>query len=105
MSKYGVISGPYFPVFGLSIEIYFINLCIQSKYRKIGTRKTPHLDTFYAVEINAALRKDDEINREYLLKTEKFTYLNMDLNMDYNFTTKQINRDFWGKTKLCKHPP
>ena len=92
MSKYGVISGPYFPVLGLSIDIYFINLCIQSKYRKIGTRKTPHLDPFYAVEINATLRKDDEINRKFILKTENFTYLNMDLNMDYNFTTKQINR-------------
>ena len=26
MSKYGVISGPYFPVFGLNAEIYFVNL-------------------------------------------------------------------------------
>ena len=25
VSKYGVISGPYFPVFGLNTEIYFIN--------------------------------------------------------------------------------
>ena len=38
MSKYGVISGPYFTVFGLNTEIYFINLRIQSKYRKIWTR-------------------------------------------------------------------
>ena len=26
MSKYGVISGPYFPVFGLNMEIYSVDL-------------------------------------------------------------------------------
>ena len=29
---------PYFPVFGLNTEIYSINPCIHSKYRKIRTR-------------------------------------------------------------------
>ena len=40
MSKYGVISGLYFPVFGLNTEIYFVDLLlhIQSEYRKIQTR-------------------------------------------------------------------
>ena len=38
MSKYGVISGPHFPVFGLNTEIYEINLRIQSEYNKIRTR-------------------------------------------------------------------
>ena len=38
VSKYGVISGPYFPVFGLNTEIYFVNLRIQFEYRKIRTR-------------------------------------------------------------------
>ena len=38
MSKYGVISGPYFPVFGLNMDIYGVNLRIQSEYRKIQTR-------------------------------------------------------------------
>ena len=37
--KYGVISGPCFPVFGLNTEIYEVNLRIQSKYRKIRTKK------------------------------------------------------------------
>ena len=36
VSKYGVFSGPYFPVFGLN----------TGKYR---LEKTPYLDTFYAV--------------------------------------------------------
>ena len=39
LSKYGVFSGPYFPVFGLITKIYSVNLCIQSKYKKIRTRK------------------------------------------------------------------
>ena len=39
VSKYGVFSGPYFPVFGLNTEIYSANLRIQSGYRKIRTRK------------------------------------------------------------------
>ena len=39
VSKYGVFSGPYFPVFGLNTEIYFVfTLC-------------PYLDTFHAVVI------------------------------------------------------
>ena len=37
--KYGVFSGPYFPVFGLITEIYGVILRIQSKYGKIRTRK------------------------------------------------------------------
>ena len=37
MSKYGVFSGPYFPVFGLNTQIYFV--IVQSEYKKIGTRK------------------------------------------------------------------
>ena len=38
VSKYRVISGPYFRVFGLNTEIYEVNLRIQSKYRKTRTR-------------------------------------------------------------------
>ena len=37
MSKYRVIPGPYFPVFGLNTEICEVNLRIQSEYRKIWT--------------------------------------------------------------------
>ena len=39
MSKHGVFSGPYFPVFGLNTEMYGVKLLIQSKYGKIKTRK------------------------------------------------------------------
>ena len=43
MSRYGVFSGPYFPVFGLNMEIYEVN---TGKY---GPGKTPYLDTFHAL--------------------------------------------------------
>ena len=38
VSKYGVTSGQYFPVFWLNTEIYRLNLRIQSEYRKIPSR-------------------------------------------------------------------
>ena len=41
VSKYRIISGPYFPVFGLNTEIYGVNICIQWEYRKIRTRNNP----------------------------------------------------------------
>ena len=47
VSKYGVFSGPYFPVFAQNKEIYGVNLRTQSKYRKIRTRKK---STFHGVE-------------------------------------------------------
>ena len=49
VSKYGVFSGPYFPVLGLNTEIYCVNLRIKLEYGKIQTRKTPYLDTFLSV--------------------------------------------------------
>ena len=39
VSKYGVFPLSHFPVFGLNTKIYFVNLSIQSKCRKIRTRK------------------------------------------------------------------
>ena len=50
MSKYGVFSGPYFPVFGLNTEIYSVNLCIQSKNGKIRTRKNSVFGHFLCSE-------------------------------------------------------
>ena len=46
VSNYGVISGPYFPVFGLNTEIYEENLRIQSEYRKIRTRVRSILESW-----------------------------------------------------------
>ena len=44
--KYGVLSGPYFPAFGLTTEKYGVS---QSKCEKVRTRKNPVFGTFYAV--------------------------------------------------------
>ena len=38
-----MISGLYFPAFGLDTEIYKVNLRIQSDFPKIRDRKTPNL--------------------------------------------------------------
>ena len=88
------------------IQSYFWSVfsCIRIEYRdllrkspysiriqeNIDQKKTQYLHTFHTVKINATLRKDDEIYRKCLLKRKKkkFIYLNMDLNMDCNFTRK-----------------
>ena len=48
VTKYGVISGPYFPAFGLKTERYFVSLRIQSACGEIRTRNNSvfgHLST------------------------------------------------------------
>ena len=45
MSKYGLISGPYIPVFGLNTEIYEVN----PNTGKYGPEITLYLNTFHAV--------------------------------------------------------
>ena len=57
MSKYGVISGPYFPIFGLNTEKYSISLRIQSEYRKIRTRNNSVFGYFLC-----SVRKYKQIN-------------------------------------------
>ena len=57
VSKYGVFSGPYFPIFGLNTETYGVNLHIPSKYGKIRTRKNSVLDTSHAVLMNKKYKK------------------------------------------------
>ena len=46
VSKYGVFSGPYFPVFGLNTERHGVSLRIQSECAKIQTRKNSVLGHF-----------------------------------------------------------
>ena len=51
VSKYGVFSRPYF------LEIYSINLFIQSEYGKIRTRKTLYLDIFQTVYMQRNIKR------------------------------------------------
>ena len=48
--RIGSSSCSHFPAFGLNTGICSVNLRIQSKSGKIKTRKTPNMDTFYAVK-------------------------------------------------------
>ena len=50
VSKYGVISGPYFPAFGLNTEIYGVISVFSPDTGKYGPKITPYLDTFHIVE-------------------------------------------------------
>ena len=53
-SKYGVISGPYFPVFGLNMERS--NLSVFSPNTgKYGPEINAYLDTFHAVPLKKIL--------------------------------------------------
>ena len=68
VSKYGVISGPYFPVFGLNTEIYSVNLRIQSEHRKIRTRNNSLFGQFsHSVEERKIL-----IEKAFLTKFTTF---------------------------------
>ena len=51
MSKYGVISGRYFPAFGLNTERYFVSLRIESKCWKIRTRNNSVFGHFSRVSL------------------------------------------------------
>ena len=63
MSKYGVLSRPRFPVFGLNAEIYSVNFRFQSEYRgKYEPDKTPYLGTFHAVRFSFCITPNRILN-------------------------------------------
>ena len=51
VSKYGVISGPFFPVFGLNIRSTPYLSVFSLNTGKYGPEITPYLDTFHAVAV------------------------------------------------------
>ena len=60
VSKYGVFSGPYFPVFGLNTGIY-------------GPEKTSYLDTFYPVVISGIKCIEKVISNDDIDKMRKIS--------------------------------
>ena len=44
-----VFSGLYFPVLGLNMEVYGVNLRLSQSTGKYGPEKAPYWDTFHAV--------------------------------------------------------
>ena len=51
VSKDGVISGPYFPAFGLNMERYEVSSVFNPNAGKYGPNITPYLNTFHAVAV------------------------------------------------------
>ena len=49
-SKCGVFSGPYFPVFGLNTERYYLSV-FSPNAAEYGPEKTPYLNTFHAAHL------------------------------------------------------
>ena len=49
MFKYGVFSGPYFPVFGWNTEIYHKSPYSRPNTGKYGPENTPYLDSFHGI--------------------------------------------------------
>ena len=50
-----IYSGPHFPEFGVNTEKYSVSFRIQLECRKIWTRITPNMDTFYAVIVISSI--------------------------------------------------
>ena len=80
MSKYGVISGPYFPVLGLNTEVYSLNLRIQSEYSKLRIGNNSVLGHFS--------RSDDTQNSTCQQQDRK----HLDLLSKNNFIKKDISK-------------
>ena len=80
VSKYGVFSGLYFPVFGLNTDIYFVNLCINYGCRKIRTRKNSVFGHFS--------RSDQDKVNKVLFRITWFKTLKMRLKI--RFTQRHI---------------
>ena len=94
---YSEFSGPYFPVFGLSMERYGVSLRIQSKYGKIRTRKTPNTDTLHT-DNNSLFLQASLISCLVLLATVFY----QDCNKKNHFNAKhnQNCQDFFFVTIL-----
>ena len=104
VSKYGLISCPYFPVFGLNTERYEVSLRIQSECGKIRTRNNSvfgHLKYLSVFSPNAG-KYEPEINPyseafhavwKYIFNCSKLDYSMYPQRMKISFKyIKQIRR-------------
>ena len=94
MSKYGVFSGPYFPVFGQDTGEY-------------GPEETPYWDTFHAVNLFKHLKVFQIIGialaTERSIKSVTFIFLGFCLNFKSTFTIKKFMNDFWNDFWRAPH--
>ena len=99
MPKYGVISGPYFPVFGLNTG-------------KHGPEITPYLDTFH--KVSEEIKYSSYVNTLHRQKPEKSATGNVMSVLALNclilyylqhghksHITRKGTQNFWGKCCYC----
>ena len=83
MSKYGVNSGLYFPVFGLNTEIYGINLHIQFEYRKIRTRNNSVFGHFSRGEWAYRIIRFNPVSKNMLKPPDQLTWKSCSMLMQF----------------------
>ena len=80
-------SGPYFPVFQLNTDIYFVNLRIQSGNGKIRTRKNSVFGHFTRSDNDtksnpcftfSSVNNIIDWNKFYIYKNDKYNWFSMD---------------------------
>ena len=111
--RYGVITGPYFPLFVLNTKIHAVNFHIQSEYRKIRTRNN-YWNTFYAVKCSPSVLFLDHFSvgdhiKSYLSLWQSLhpsvTFLSQKLVISFSYAAVNMwimkknshSSNFWGK--------
>ena len=87
MSKYGIFSGPYFPLVRRNAEIYVVNLRIQFEYGKIRTRRNSVFRPFYVVHVRLMLPlfRNQAVGL-FCISIYRFLYKGNNLNRDNVFS-------------------
>ena len=75
VSKYGVIPGPYFPVFGVNTGIYSVNLRIQSEYKKMRTRNNSVFELFSRSTLAALFFAEKQRSLPFLLEVKEHQFV------------------------------
>ena len=106
VSKCGVFSGPYFPVFRLNTKIYEVNLHIQSEYRKLKTRKNIVFGHFSrsVCQINKSsdllLRLASDYKKGKTYRYYKCEFVKETLHTMFGQLLRKMARDLEGKSIL-----
>ena len=98
MSKYGAISGPYFPAFGLNTERYEVSKYLSvfsPNAGKCGPEITPYVETFHAVLglviVIIVFDSDRTSSSATLLNYFRIMYQSIFHSFSSDFFTYQIN--------------
>ena len=99
VSKYGVFSGPFFPVFGLNTERYRVSLRILSECGKMWTRKNSVFGHFSHSDIS--LLSIIIITHAIKNSNSSFSIHHMNLQFLANSFEPRIIIQFKKPTKIC----